>query len=213
MPLNLEPRSSDFTPYLKFNGKAGRWYTRNDVGEEVEITDLIAIFDLALIKTGWIHFEEGLPPQTAWDSNAAASPKPSNMPKAKRGFAVNVFAPKIGGLREFSSTSNGAVIAVRDLYDGQFEKAPERLSKVPVVKCEKILPVKSKFGTNYEPVLKIVKWVDRPEGLPQGSPHITEPKPTKGGAAAKPDVDLDDDIPFITCDPAYEPHLIGRFRT
>jgi hypothetical protein len=207
MPLNLEPRSADFTPYLKFNGKAGRWYTRNDIGEEVEITDLTAIFDLALIKTGWIHFEEGMPPQAVWDTNAAVGPKPTNLAKAKRGFAVNIFAPKIGGLREFSSTSNGAVIAVRDLYDQQFEKSPERHSKVPVVRCEKILPVKSKYGTNYEPVLKIIKWVDRPEGLPQGSPHIIEPKPAAAATpvddfefddkpALEPRDDLDDDIPF-----------------
>jgi hypothetical protein len=196
MPLNLEPRSAEFIPYLKFNGKAGRWYTRSDTGEETEVADLLAIFDLGTIKTGWIHFIEGEPPQTAWDSNGAVAPKPAAMPKAKRGFAVNVFAPKLGGLREFSSTSNGAITAVRDLYDNQFENAPERQTgKVPVVKCEKILPSKSKFGTNYEPVLKIVKWVDRPVGLPQ---VLATPDQTIASVApgAKVRDELDDEIPF-----------------
>jgi hypothetical protein len=196
MPLNLEPRSVEFTPYLKFNGKAGRWYTRTDVGEEIEITDLLAIFDLATIKTGWIHFVEGEPPQTAWDSNGAVASKPAAMPKAKRGFAVNVFAPKLGGLREFSSTSNGAITAVRDLFDSQFENAPERRDgKVPVVRCEKIMPVKSKFGTNFEPVLKIVKWVDRPVGLPQASP-VPEPAIAPAAPAGKVRDELDEEIPF-----------------
>jgi hypothetical protein len=194
MPLNLEPRTAEFVPYVKFNGKAGRWYTRNDAGEEIEITDLVAIFDLATIKTGWIHFVEGEPPQTAWDTNGAIGPKPATMPKGKRGFACNTFAPKLGGLREFSSTSNGAIIAMRALYDEQFEKAPERLQgKVPVVKCEQVLPVKSKFGTNYEPVLKIVKWVERPPGLPQSSP---EPAITPAAPANSVSVELDDGIPF-----------------
>jgi hypothetical protein len=196
MPLNIEPRSGDFSPWLKFNGKAGRWHNRDDSGEEVEVTDLVAIFDLATIRTGWIHFAEGEPPQTAWDTNGAVAPKPANMPKAKRGFSVNVFAPKLGGVREFSSTANGAIVGVRDLYNEQFENAPERLQgKVPVVKCEKVLPQKTKFGTNYEPKLRILKWVDRPPGLPQSSP---KPEPKVAPAAPKGAVssDLDDDTPF-----------------
>jgi hypothetical protein len=202
MPLNVEPRTGDFLPYLKFNGKAGRWYTRNDVGEEIEITDLHAIFDLAQIRTGWIYFAENEPPQTVWDTNGTTAPKPPNLPKAKRGFAVAVFAPKLGGLREFSATSNGAVIAMRDLYDNQYERAPERLQgKVPVVTCEKVLPVKSKFGTNFEPVLKIVKWVDRPIGLTVEAPAMVPPKPVPPRPARDDFTDtpynnLDDEIPF-----------------
>jgi hypothetical protein len=198
MPLNIEPRSGDFSPWLKFNGKSGRWYNRADSGEELEVTDLTAIFDLATIKTGWIHFTEGEPPQTVWDTNGAVTSKPANMAKAKRGFLVSVFAPKLGGLREFSSTSNGAIIAVRDLYNNQFENAPERLEgKVPVVKCEKILPVKSKFGTNYEPVLKIVKWVDRPPGLPVESPFVNEPPPVPPRPQRSDFTgELDDELPF-----------------
>jgi hypothetical protein len=196
MPLNLEPRTGEFSPWLKFNGKAGRWYNRADAGEEVEIVDLTAIFDLATIKTGWMYFAEGESPQTVWDTNGAIAPKPANMPKAKRGFSVNVFAPKLGGLREFSGTSNGLIIAISNLYNNEFENAPERREgKVPVVKCERIVPVKSKWGTNYEPVLKIVKWVDRPAGLPQTSPT---PEPTIAPAAPKGTLndELSDDIPF-----------------
>lgn len=184
MPLNLEPRSSeDFVAYLKFNGKAGRWYVRNDTGQDVEVLNLTAIFDLANIKTGWILFAEGQPPDTMWD-NGAIPPAPT--PKHKRGFAVNVFSPKlIGGLRELSSTSNGAIIAIKDLYD-QYEKQYDPTKKlVPVVTCESVKAVKSKFGTNYEPVLRITKWVPRPHDLTDTAP-----------AAAVRDDFTDDDIPL-----------------
>jgi hypothetical protein len=209
MPLNLEPRTGgDFVPYIKFNGKAGRWYTRNDVGDEVEVTDFRAAFDLGQIKTGWLYFAEGQPPQTIWDTNGRAADKPFDMPQAKRGFSVNVFAPKLGGLRELSGTSNGLCMAIRELYDGQFEKAPERFEgKVPVVRCERVVPVKSKFGTNYEPVLKIEKWIDRPVGLPQQhAPVPPKPAPATSGdfvddfgsSSPKPKLneELDDEIPF-----------------
>jgi hypothetical protein len=186
MPLNLEPRSSeDFTPYLKFNGKAGRWYTRADTGGDLEILQLTAIFDLANIKTGWILFSEGMAPDTVWD-NGAISDQPS--PKHKRGFAVNVFSPKlIGGLREFSSTSNGAIIAIRDLYDAYEKQFDSSKQLVPVVTCESVQAVKSKFGTNYQPVFKIVKWVPRPQDMPSVQPAAT---------AATRAFDEDDDIPL-----------------
>jgi hypothetical protein len=176
MPLNLEPRSSeDFIPYLKFNAKAGRWYNKTDTGEEQEILQLTAIFDLPNIKTGWIYFVEKAAPSVVWD-NGAIPPTPS--PQHKRGFSVDVFSPKLlGGLREFSSTSNGAIIAIKELYD-TFEQTydPDK-TLVPVVTCESVTPVKSKFGTNYQPVLKIVKWVPRPQEMDK------VPPPTAAGAA------------------------------
>jgi hypothetical protein len=137
---------------------------------------------------------EGESPWTAWDANGAVAPKPADKPTAKRGFSVPVFAPKFGGLREFSSTSNGAIIAIKNLYDTQFENAPERTQGlVPIVRCEKVLPVKSRYGTNYEPVLKLVKWVARPAGLPapESTPAVTAAAP-KGTVATE----LNDEIPF-----------------
>lgn len=165
MPLNLEPRAAgDFVPYVKYNAKAGRWYTKTDNGDEIEVANMTAIFDLAQIKTGWLLFSEGAAPDTVWDNGSVAA-QPS--PQHKRGFSVNAFSPKeLGGVREFSSSSNSAIIAIKELHEA-FEAAPEAAKGlVPVVKCESVLPVKSKFGTNYQPVLKITKWVPRPEALP-----------------------------------------------
>jgi len=141
---------------------------------EDEVRDMTAIFDLANIKTGWIMFADNGPPVSEWDNGAmAAQPGPG----FKRGFSVNVFSPqKLGGLREYQSNANVSIIAIKELYD-EFEKAPEfKKGLVPVVSCEGVEPVKSKFGTNYQPKLKIVKWVPRPAGLTAAENDTAQPR-------------------------------------
>jgi hypothetical protein len=165
MPLNLEPRSADFIPYVKFNAKAGRWYSKDDTGLEFEVANMTAIFDFESIRVGWVHFTEGQAPDATWDTGPVAAAPPT--PLHKRGFSLNVYSKKeLGGIREFSSTSNVTIVAIKDLYD-KFENAPERKKgMVPVVRCENVLPIKSKFGTNYQPVLSLLRWVARPAELP-----------------------------------------------
>lgn len=173
MPLNLEPRASgDFIPYLKYNAKAGRWYTKNDAGDEYEVRNMTAIFDLAQIKTGWLLFADGMAPEKVWDNGKVAE-QPG--PKFRRGFAVNAFSPKeLGGVRELSATSNVMIIAIKELHE-TFEAAPEAAKGlVPVVTCESVSPVKGARDTNYAPVLKITKWVPRPEAL-QAAPEVPPP--------------------------------------
>lgn len=166
MPLNIEPRTGeDFMPFVKYDAKAGRWFSKGD-GEEIsEVRDMTAIFDLDNIKLGWLLFTEGGAPDAKWD-NGSISAQPS--PKHRRGFSVNLFSPqKLGGLRELRSNANASIIAIKDLYEQQFENAPERQKGlVPVVTCETVIPVKAAKGTNYQPVLKIVKWVPRPDAMP-----------------------------------------------
>lgn len=170
MPLNIEPRSGEFVPYCKFDAKAGRWFTKTDAGDEAEVRDMTAIFDLPNIKLGWLLFTEAGAPEAVWDNGTVAQ-QPS--PKHRRGFSVNLFSPqKLGGLRELRSNSNAAITAIKELYEGQYEGAPEaKKGLLPVVVCESVIPIKSKFGTNYQPVLKIQKWVPRPAAMLAG---ITE---------------------------------------
>jgi hypothetical protein len=197
MPLNLNPKSNaDFIPYLKFNAKSGRWYTRNGDGEEVEVKNPTCVYDLSNIKTGWIKFAEGMPPDCVWDANGSTPPRPSE--KHKRGFAVNVLSPKnIYGLRELSSTSNGMCGAMVKLY-AEWEKTPEaKQGKLPVVQCPSVVANKSKYGINYDPVLHIINQVDRPAAFPN-----PEPAKTPNKAPAPFDLDLDDEIPdFGDADP------------
>jgi hypothetical protein len=109
----------------------------------------------------------------------------------------------IGGGREFTGCSIGARAAIDELYD-EFESAPERQQGlVPVVCSEAVLPVKSRHGQNYRPVLRIFKWVERPDGLndaggpkepareataPWALPVKPEPSPTDSEM-------FDDDLP------------------
>lgn len=206
MPLpNLANSSGgDFDPYLSFNAKAGRWYSKpDDGGEQYEVTNMIAVFDLSNIKTGWFAFAEGAAPEKVFDpSLTQAAPKPGN-DRAKRGFEVRVFSEKnIGGVREFSSTAGVAIEAINTIYDA-WEAAPEsKAGKLPVIKCKAVTPVKTKHGTNYAPVLEIVSWVDRPAELagsndnppetakPQASGGHVPPPATKVPATTDEDVDF-----------------------
>lgn len=178
MAFNLAPTSgADFVKFLKFNGKAGRWYTKNEADQEYEVTTVTAVFDLANIKTGWAKFSAGAAPEYVWDINGVRQPRPSA--DHKPGFQLNVFSPKnIGGVREWSANSNTAIAAMQGLYQ-QYEAAPEsKQGKLPVVTQTQVLPVTSKHGTNYQPVFQIVSWVDRPDELkPAAAPTVIVQQP------------------------------------
>jgi hypothetical protein len=186
MALNIGNSSADFTPFVKYNAKAGRWYTKTDAGDEVEVTDMTAVFDFANIKTGWFHFATGLAPEVTYDTNLG-QPAERPSPNHKRGFAIDVFAAKgLGGVRELMSTAGAICDEITVLY-GQWEHAPEaKAGKVAVVKCESVVPVTSKHGTNYKPVLKIIKWVDRPTELNASANTVSQnnaPAPQPAPAA------------------------------
>ena len=56
--------SGDFVLYIKYNAKAGRWYSKYDEEGDKEVSDMTAVFDLANIKTGQIKFAAGQAPKT-----------------------------------------------------------------------------------------------------------------------------------------------------
>jgi hypothetical protein len=193
MPLNIEPRAGgEFIPYCKFDARAGRWFTKTDAGEEEEVRgDMTAIFDLPNIKLGWLLFTEGGAPDAVWDNGAVAE-QPT--PKHRRGFAVNLFSPqKLGGLRELRSNSNAAISAIKELYEEQYETAPEaKRGLLPVVTCTSVTPIKSARSTNYQPVLKIQKWVPRPAAMGDPEPvslEETVPPPNTSARARPPELD------------------------
>jgi len=51
MALNIVSKegTGSYDPYVKFNGKAGRWYAKNEQGDEVEVIPTSFIADL--VKT------------------------------------------------------------------------------------------------------------------------------------------------------------------
>ena len=162
----------DFLPVLKYNAKAGRLFRvdRKDVGgewvtDEVDITqDGKFVMDLDNIETGWMLFAAGVAPDIRTVLiGQDAGPRPSD--KHKMGFRVQVkLAPSCGGdVREFTSSAASVIDAMNTLHDAYLAHREE--GKLPVVKIAKVVPEKTKHGTNYAPVFEIAAWVPRPQDL------------------------------------------------
>jgi hypothetical protein len=68
---------------------------------------------------------------------------------------------------------------------------------LPIVKCTAVKPIVSKHGTNYQPVLAIVGWVERPAELTiNDTPQPTQSPPPPMQMASHAEQLLDDDVPF-----------------
>ena len=191
--------SGDFKVFVKYNAKAGRWYTKPDGAdaEEYEVTNLTAVFDMENLKTGWFLFAPGVAPIKHIDPSLdTASPSPGE--GFKRGFEIDLFSDKnLGGVREFASTAGAVIEAMNDLYDA-WQTGDKNDGKLPVVKCAGVTGVTSKHGTNYRPEFEIVSWTPRPAEL--GGGDTAPPKPAAKPAAKAPppqaDAELDDEIAF-----------------
>jgi hypothetical protein len=168
MPLNLGG-DNDFTPYLKYNAKAGRFYVRTQgTTEDVEVVNPRLAFDMANIRTGWIYYPEGMGPEKIWDvSLSEPAPRPPGPKKFKRGFEVMVFGndnlPVVGllGLREWSSNAANANNAIAKMYEAYEAGAAANPGKVPFYICTGVTPITGAFGTNYEPRFELKGWVER----------------------------------------------------
>lgn len=185
--LNLGNGSGDFVPFVKYNGKAGRWYIKGADGNEQEVVNPSFVADFAKIQTGWFYFNAGQAPEKVLDpSLTEAAPKPvltytDDKGKVrdcfKRGFVLHLFSPKnFGGVVELSSTAQVMLDALKGLW-AQYATAPEAAQgKLPVVAVSGVLPVQSKQGTNYSPVMSITGWVDRPADFDAAAP-VSAPLP------------------------------------
>lgn len=162
MGLNIVSQGGgNYDPYIKFNGKAGRFYMKGEAGE-VEVSPTTFVADLENIKTGWLLFVAGQAPDRVWDNGLT---EPAAKPSAdhKRGFLLRLFSKQtFGGVVELSSNSMHICNAVNDLYTAFENERGANAGKAPVVKLKAVIPMKDKHGTNYKPEFVIEKWVDRP---------------------------------------------------
>lgn len=179
--------SGDFVPFCKYNAKAGRWYSKDDAGDEFEVEKFKAYFDFANIKTGLFKFAAGQAPQQVLDSAAGSGDAvaPDGDSTFKRGFQLNVFSPKLGGVREFSSTAGVVNGPMNILYD---EWLADESGNTPMVECKKVNAIEGKHGTNFEPELKITKWGKRPVEFD------ATPEPKQAAPAPEPEADEDDEF-------------------
>jgi hypothetical protein len=207
MPLMSNPAGGEggFTTYVKYNAKAGRFYTKKDEKDapEFEVTNFTAIMDLESVKTGWFLFAAGVAPAKTYDpslSQAAARPGDG----FKRGFEVLCFSEKnLLGVREFSSTAGVVIEAINAVYDAWEAGRAANAGKVPVIKCVGVHPVTNKHGTNYAPQFEIVSWADRPADLPAGA------APTAAASAPSPAAAAVQHVGPPTAATAPEPAMAG----
>lgn len=164
--LNLST-GGEFSPFLKYNAKAGRWFVRDDNGNDIEIASPRFAIDLENIKTGWIHFPPTSPPSFVWDVEGVRGPRPGD--GYKDGFKVFLMstdaqpalANKPLGVREWTSNAYAAKAGLLNLYQQYQANAGQNPDKVPVVRCVSVKVIKSDFGDSFEPVFAIEAWVER----------------------------------------------------
>jgi len=169
MPLNLSVNDGEYTPYLKYNAKAGRFYVRpHGATADIEIERPTLAFDMANIRTGWLYYSEGSGPEKIWDpSPTQMAPKPPGPQKWKRGFEVMVLGnaeiPGVGrlGLREFSSTAGSVISAMVQMYADYEAGLAANPGKAPIYSCTGVTAIPGAYGTNYEPVFHLNGWVER----------------------------------------------------
>ncbi len=165
-----------FTPIIMYMAKAGRLYRRDRIGgangyenSDTELpTGTKIAFDFGSIQVGWMHFAAGQAPSFA--VVPLGQPMPASPSKDHRqGFKMLVHLGKSGGVRELATTAKTVLGSVDDLH-GEFERAPEaQQGKIPV--CEfagtTMVQTKNVHGTqtNYRPVFRIVKWIERTADL------------------------------------------------
>lgn len=196
----------NFKVFVSYNAKAGRWYTKEDKqdAEQFEVHNMTAVFDMDSLRTGWFLFASGVAPAKTFDpSLTEAAPKPGD--GFKRGFELDLFSEKnLLGVREFASTAGIVIDSMNALYDAWIAAPERQAGKLPVVKCVGVHPVTNKHGTNYQPQLEIVSWVDRPDALPAPSapaakttpPAQTGHVPPPAAKAPAPAAAGDDDVEF-----------------
>lgn len=185
MALGIQTESSEggnFLPIIKYDARAGRFFRRDRsqdgggawVTDDVDITNVLQmVMDFAAIEVGYISFTGGTPDFRLVPIGHPLPPRPADkddkgQPLFKQGFRCKVkLAKSCGGdVREWSHTAKVVLSAVDAIHDA-YTSAPEAAQgKLPIVKCTGATPIKSGQSTNYQPVLEIAGWVDRPEGLP-----------------------------------------------
>lgn len=177
MPLNIA--TAEFTPFLKYDAKSGRFKVKADAQDQpwVEIRDFTLAFDMANIRTGWIHYPQDGPPHKVWSASVTSDVGPRPGPEYKLGFEVPVFGnlkiPNTNtpmGLRTWSSNAFVTVGAINDMYAAYEKDAPANPGKVPLYAFQGVKEITMTFVDNhgiprdvtvYKPIFGLQGWIDR----------------------------------------------------
>lgn len=211
MALSIAEGSGTFLPIIKYDAKSGK-FTRRDrsndgsgwVSDDVDITEgFAAIFDMESIQEGWIDYNTGGAPSFIMSpagTNIGQQPTAGH----KRGFKITLKlyphkgAPNIAGdepVREWSANSRCASFALSKLHTLWKDAKDANPGKLPVVQMTGTDNIKTRNGTNKEPVFVIKAWVPRPDDLTLND-------------------ESDDDIeqPVVAAKPVKQPAATGSTR-
>lgn len=154
------------------------------------------VLDVENMQTGWCYSSGAQGEAPDWRMNASISrfeKQPGE--EYKKGFKMRC---AIGGGKTASWDQAGA--AAWNAFVGivpalQQQPGP---NKLPLVRITGTKLQQFKRGSTVEPVLEVVKWVDRPDCLKDGvaAGIATEPAPAPKPAPAPPPAAVPDDAPF-----------------
>lgn len=177
--INNEESSDGGGAFFKYMANQG-YYTFD--GEELD-DDFAFVIDHTSVETGWIRF---VPPVdfsrlSALGVDNGANPEPgTGKGEGERspyslGFKIRVYSKKIDGVKHLMSNSYMAKLGYEPLFDKIFAEAKNNAGMMPVVSFDLDRNKDTKRpgrqahkngpSTNWEPLMKIVKWVEPPADL------------------------------------------------
>lgn len=167
--------------------EAKSFYLRDENGKTpCAAFDSGVVMDIYAMKTGWQKSEGVVGQAPDWKWNPTVSQMMQQPGEDyKKGFSIPC---AIGGGKTATWEQAGAAAwnAFTNLVPG-LQQAPE--GKLPVVKLTGTKVQQFKRGSTVEPILEIVKWVDRPDCLKEGvqaGVDTGEQKPEPQQAAPAP---------------------------
>ncbi|MDT1061178.1 hypothetical protein RM190_04855 [Paracoccus sp. CPCC 101403] len=155
-------------PWINWGAQKEKFTIRDSAGtvDFKGFADNGVVMDIDNMQTGWC-FISGLPGQAAqWVMNPSLSQfvaKPGE--EYKKGFKIRC-AVGGGATASWDQSGAGAWNAFVALVPA-LQQQPA--GKLPLVRMTGTKSVKFQRGSTVEPVLEVVKWVDRPDCLKEGA--------------------------------------------
>jgi hypothetical protein len=198
MAFGKTREASKILPRCKYDARVGQFYLVDRVPDNegvwrdeqrnVDNDNFSAVFDMANLLLGWMHFPKSAAPDLRlikpgmdWRDEP---------PSKSHKLGVRLLMSIDGHLRECMSTSVGLWAALDKLHDQFLAETATHPGQLPVVGIDNVIKTETSAGASCEPVLAIDGWVDRPPELPAaGIPVVTAEK-------KKSSTSMDDEIPF-----------------
>lgn len=168
--------AGDIKPRIKWDAKADKMFRVDRVekdgrwqNEDVNITNNCAfLLNVNSACVGWVDFT-GTPVQeivVPYVDGQAPPPRPQwENARPTVEFQIKLAEQCGGDIRRFASSAMSVIHSLGELREAAV-KAPEYAQgKVPAVALDGSTAQKTKHGTNYVPVWKIVGWHDAPDGF------------------------------------------------